>query len=120
MERHCLFCNESLMGRVDKKFCSDQCRNAYNNEKKAGKDHYVRQVNAILRKNRNLLESVCGTETKIVVNAQILNRRGFNYAYFTSSLTTSKGHIYLFCYEYGYLKLGIDKIMIVKRHNLDL
>ena len=30
-KRECLECREPVKGRVDKKFCSDYCRNAYNN-----------------------------------------------------------------------------------------
>ena len=32
-ERKCLYCGEPLIGRVDKKFCCDSCRNSYNYEK---------------------------------------------------------------------------------------
>ena len=28
----CLECGEKIVGREDKKFCSDGCRNAYNNK----------------------------------------------------------------------------------------
>ena len=31
MEKTCLECNEKLIGRADKKFCNDYCRNAFNN-----------------------------------------------------------------------------------------
>jgi len=29
--RHCRHCSKPVKGRTDKKFCSDGCRNAYNN-----------------------------------------------------------------------------------------
>ena len=119
MERQCLYCNEPLIGRLDKKFCSDQCRNAYNNEKNAGFENYVRRINGILRKNRKLLESLSGQVNKRIVTAHLLTNGGFNYEYFTSIYTTHKGHIYYFCYEYGYLKLGDDKLIIVKRNNFE-
>ena len=32
MEKKCLECESPLVGRVDKKFCSDYCRNSYNNK----------------------------------------------------------------------------------------
>ena len=35
MEKRCLECNDVLHGRSDKKFCSDACRNTYNNKKKS-------------------------------------------------------------------------------------
>ena len=30
-KRNCLECKDPVKGRIDKKFCSDYCRNAYNN-----------------------------------------------------------------------------------------
>jgi len=119
MERLCLYCQDPISGRVDKKFCSDQCRNAYNNEKNAGSENHVRRINGILRKNRKLLETLSGKVNKKILSAVMLINAGFNFKYFTSSFTTKKGNIYFFCYEYGYLKLGADKIMIVKRDNMD-
>jgi len=49
-ERYCLECGEPLIGRSDKKFCDDQCRNAYNN--KLNRDHInlYRNINNKLRK----------------------------------------------------------------------
>ena len=37
--RECLECGEPLKGRVDKKFCSDYCRNSHNN--KVNKDRKI-------------------------------------------------------------------------------
>lgn len=119
MERLCLYCQDSISGRIDKKFCSDQCRNAYNNEKNAGAENHVRRINGVLRKNRKLLEDVSGKINKKVVPVVSLTNAGFSFNYYTSSYTTKKGHIYFFCYEYGYLRLGTDKVMIVKRDNFD-
>ncbi len=36
MPRTCLECHEKIVGREDKKFCSDGCRNAYNNKMNKG------------------------------------------------------------------------------------
>ncbi|MCD6179272.1 MAG: hypothetical protein J7K39_05155 [Bacteroidales bacterium] len=119
MERLCLYCQEPISGRIDKKFCSDQCRNAYNNEKNATAENHVRRINGILRKNRKLLEDTSGKINKKVISIGSLTNAGFNFNYYTSSYTTKKGHIYYFCYEYGYLKLGENKVMIIKRDNFD-
>ena len=50
MEKECLECGTKLMGRADKKFCNDQCRNSYNNNINKDANEYVRRVNVILRK----------------------------------------------------------------------
>lgn len=119
MERFCLYCQESISGRIDKKFCSDQCRNAFNNEKNANAENLVRRINGILRKNRKLLESLSGQINKKIVPLPSFVQGGFNFNYYTSSYTTKRGHVYFFCYEYGYLKLGDGKLMIVKRDHIE-
>jgi predicted nucleic acid-binding Zn ribbon protein len=55
MANTCLECGESLIGRSDKKFCSDQCRNTYNNRLRKDLNNTMRNINNILRKNRRIL-----------------------------------------------------------------
>ena len=38
----CLECGEPILGRSDKKFCSDLCRNAYNNKANSDSNNFVR------------------------------------------------------------------------------
>ena len=52
----CLECEANLQGRADKKFCSDACRNNFNNRQKSAVTILVRQVNSVLKKNRNILK----------------------------------------------------------------
>ncbi len=63
MGRKCMVCNENLKGRVDKKFCSDYCRNSYNNSLKRSNNNLVRNINNQLRKNYRILETI-NTEDK--------------------------------------------------------
>lgn len=56
--RTCKECNQTLNGRKDQKFCSDYCRNAYNNKKNGAVNKHVRYINAILRKNRRILDEL--------------------------------------------------------------
>ena len=115
MERKCLDCGEIIFGRVDKKFCSDQCRNNYNNRMNSDNTVMVRNVNAILRKNRRILADLVPTEGKINVHKDKLVNKGFNFNYFTHLYVTQKGSSYRFVYEYGYLPLDNDFYMLVIR-----
>ncbi len=56
----CVACGKLLKGRIDKKFCDDNCRNSYNNQQKAKGSYsaYVRTINNTLIKNRRILESL--------------------------------------------------------------
>ena len=111
-ERTCLECNSKLKGRKDQKFCSDYCRNTYNNRLHEDSNNYVRRVNNILRKNRRILEKL-NPSGKITVDAITLAEEGFNFHYFTNVYTTQKGAKYYFCYEQGYLKMENDQFMLV-------
>ena len=51
----CAECGAKMTGRVDKKFCSDLCRNSYNNRIKSEENDLVKKVNNILKRNRKIL-----------------------------------------------------------------
>jgi len=114
--RTCLSCGKPLRGRVDKKFCDDFCRNNFNNKQNSHQTNFVRNVNSILRKNRRILENLLpeAEETKKVLREKLV-LEGFNFKYFTHQYQTQKGSVYFFTYEYGYLPLENDWILIVKR-----
>ena len=114
-ERVCLSCGETLKGRVDKKFCSDQCRNNYNNQLNSDSTNYMRTVNNILRKNRRILSELNPQNDKARVHKSKLLDRGFNFQFITSQMTTKAGSTYYFCYEQGYLPLDNDFYLLVVR-----
>ena len=104
-ERTCLDCGEVIHGRADKKFCNDLCRNNYNT---------VRNINNILKRNRRIMEELNpGGKTK--TTREKMNARGFNFKYLTHKYDTQNGKTYHFCYEYGYLPLDGDEVLLVKR-----
>ena len=109
----CLECGQKIMGRADKKFCSDLCRNAYNNKLNSDANNLVRNINNSLRKNRRILEEIC-QEDKAKISKQTLLREGFDFGYFTSIRQTQKGSTYYFVYDYGYLALENDFYLVVK------
>lgn len=113
-ERYCLDCGDKLIGRADKKFCNDICRNNYNNNLKRDINNYMRKVDEIIKKNRRILESL-NPIGKAKTHKDKLIAKGFDFNYFTNIYTTKTGNIYHFCYEQGYLSIGNDYYAIVKR-----
>jgi len=113
-KRSCPECGEVIKGRIDKKFCSDMCRNSFNNKQNSDTNNYVRNINNSLRKNRRILEESLQGE-KTTIPKQKLVDKGFNFGFFTNLNVTKNNHTYKFCYEYGYLPLENDIILIVKR-----
>jgi hypothetical protein len=113
MDKPCLECGEQLKGRIDKKFCSDLCRNAYNNKLKAENNSYVKNINAVLRKNRKILEEFIPQQTAMSTRAKLL-QKGFDFQFYTNTFTNQKG-TYFFCYEYGYLPIEQESYLLVKK-----
>ncbi|MBN1414963.1 MAG: hypothetical protein JW973_07685 [Bacteroidales bacterium] len=119
MDKKCLECGESFHGRADKKFCSDHCRNAYNNKLKSSTGMaFIRKVNGILARNRNILE-ILNPDGKTSVHKSKLLQRGFNAEYITHIYTTRTGRVYYFCYDQGYSPVGNDFYVLVRRANYE-
>jgi hypothetical protein len=114
-KRRCLACDKPLMGRVDKKFCNDYCRNAYNNQIKTSNSSIVRKINHALLKNRRILEIILGAEEMAKTTNEKLLQQGFQFKYLTHTYANKKGNVYFFCYEFGCLPLENDWYLVVKR-----
>jgi hypothetical protein len=115
MSKKCLECGEQIIGRIDKKFCSDICRNSYNNKVNSVNNRYVRNVNTMLKRNRKILEELVPSDSTKTTKAKLL-QKGFNFHYYTNVFQTRKGDHYYFCYDYGYLPLDQDQYMLIKRN----
>src|SRR4051812_30657591 len=113
-KRKCLDCDEVIKGRIDKKFCSDLCRNNYNNKLNQDSTNHVRNINNILRRNRRTIEELA-PQGKSSVHKSKLTEKGFDFNYFTSIYKNQKGDTYFFCYEYGYLPIKNEFYFLVKR-----
>ena len=115
--RNCRTCGSRLRGRSDKKFCNDYCRNQFNNEQKArnGYSPFIRQVGNILLRNRRVLAGLLPDEAETIrVHRDKLLRLGYHFRYGTHQYTTRSGKTYHYCYDYGYLPLDNDWILVVR------
>ncbi|MFT4876300.1 MAG: hypothetical protein ACI9AU_001289 [Bacteroidia bacterium] len=109
----CLHCSKELVGRADKKFCDNQCRNEYNNTQNGKSNNYIRKVNRIIKMNRNILAELTPKDKSIKVTQKELTKLGFSFEYFTNTYITKAEKTYFFCYEYGYLDLGSNYFALV-------
>jgi predicted nucleic acid-binding Zn ribbon protein len=112
--RSCAQCGSVMTGRVDKKFCSDQCRATASNRRKDQDrgEQLIKDINYRLRRNRFLLQRF-SPEGKTTLRREVLEQAGFDFRYFTHLYRTQKGNTYYFCYDYGYLLLEEEKVLIV-------
>jgi hypothetical protein len=112
----CLTCRKPLKGRSDKKFCDDHCRSNYNNHLNGNASNYVRHINAILKRNRRILEKLLtGIAETTTTTKDKLDSKGFNFSFFTHTFVNQNGAMYFFCYEYGYLSLDNGWLLLVKQ-----
>jgi hypothetical protein len=112
--RKCLECNEIVKGRIDKKFCSDYCRNAYNNHVNKDSKNLIRNINNRLRKNYKILSNL-NTSGKTKVSRTKLYDQGFDFNFFTSIYKTKTGNTYFYVYNEGYLALENETFLLIKR-----
>ena len=114
MERNCPECGEKIVGRIDKKFCSDYCRNAYNNNLNKDSRNLMRNINNQLRKNYRILEEL-NPKDKTRSSKTKLLAKGFNFDYITNIYTTKTCNVYYFIYDQGYLPLEGGDYALVRR-----
>jgi hypothetical protein len=112
---NCLECGEKIIGRSDKKFCNDGCRNAYNNQHNKDSSNLMRNVNNKLRKNHRVLSEQRYTEGKAKTTRNKLFSEGFDFDYFTTLKIYKNGAEYRFVYDIGYKLLEDDWILLVRK-----
>ncbi len=114
MKKHCIQCDAVLHGRIDKKFCSPECRVQYHNILNREDNQFFARVNRLLRKNRKILRHLYLAKQK-KMHLSELTRLGFRPDYCTSIYRNKKEDTYYFSYDYGILLLQKDYCAVVKR-----
>jgi hypothetical protein len=115
--KKCLNCQAVLSGRVGKKYCDNYCKSNHFYEKNKTKDQsFFKSIDLQLKKNRRILKEY-NKAGKATVREEVLLAEGFNPKFFTHFWRNQEGKAYLFCYEYGFLKLtenNKSKFVLVK------
>jgi len=115
----CLECNAKIKGRVDKRFCDDNCRSAFHNKHNRTQLLITREINAVLRRNRQILKDIFETNhSETIVSKQQLEKKGFSFEFLTHSKEKSKAEQAKYCYEFGYLELKEGQFKIYKNNDL--
>ena len=110
-------CNEIVVGRRDRQFCSDYCKSEhhYSERKKTGKTYFKLKVDEVLRKNRSILAKH-NVKSKATVRKSVLLDQGFNPRVFTHYWKNKAGDTYLFCYDQGFKEVkdnNKDKYLLI-------
>ena len=106
MMKSCISCESPIVGRPDKKFCSDVCRYEYHNNNRMVRQSYTSMVIKSMRKNRLLLRNLF--ERGIIeVNRKDLEFIGFNFHAITGvECDVQLQKITRYCFEYKLEEIG--------------
>jgi hypothetical protein len=115
---YCLYCNDRIRGRSDKKFCDDNCRASFNSALNGRTHPYICYINREIRRNRRILRERFDTYTpETPVEKEWLIAKGFNFFYATHREETETGIVMVYCYEYGYILLPNNKVQLLYEPN---
>lgn len=113
----CPICDAPIKGRVDKIFCSQNCKSAHQYEQRQKNEKFFLQVDKQLKQNRKILKKYNQTGMTSL-RREVLHKKGFNPNFFTHYWKNQKGDVYLFCYDFGFLKLKEKKGQQIKEKYL--
>ena len=114
MKKNCLECGEILVGRIDKKFCGDYCRNTFNNKVNPEMKNMIRNVNNRLKRNYKTLENLNALGKTKISRRKLLDHN-FDFLHFTSVYTTKNGKTYHYVYNQGYRELENEKFLLIRK-----
>ncbi|MWW24762.1 hypothetical protein [Algibacter lectus] len=113
----CLACGKELIGRSDKIYCDLHCKSSYHYRKSLDEaPRFYNKVDNQLKLNRKILKNF-NKSGKATVRAKVVLELGFNPKYFTHYWKNKKHDVYLFVYEFGFLKKkenNVEKYILIK------
>lgn len=113
--KYCRYCDTTIRGRSDKRFCNDACRNAYHNEMNKEPFTLVNSINRKLKRNRKILQTLLlKSKNELNISREDLLNLGFNFRYFTHIIKDKSDKVFHCCYEFGYQILKGNKVMVVQ------
>ncbi|MEE9350466.1 MAG: hypothetical protein V3U80_10500 [Flavobacteriaceae bacterium] len=113
-KQQCKECGDEFKGRIDKKFCTDYCRNTYNNKINRDSKNLIRNTNNRLRKNYKVLSELNKTGKTKVSRSKLIGHN-FDFNFITSIYTTKTNNVYYYVYDQGYLELDNEVYLLIKR-----
>lgn len=96
-------CGKPLSGRIGKKFCDQDCKNAWHNQRTKDSRQYHNHIITALNRNYNLLDRAL-QEGLMSVDLMLLENQGFRPAYFTSYTPVRYGNDKCRCFDICYCR----------------
>jgi hypothetical protein len=115
MKNYCRNCNKEFTGRSDKRFCSAVCKNKHNNNTRNNTREAVKEIDAYLHRNREILLLLLGSSKKEVFDKSQLVRSGFKFDYMTGIYFNRENKMYRIVYDCAWMDFSDQKILVVKK-----
>lgn len=114
----CKVCDKEFIGRKDKIYCSVKCKNDYHVTLRTVTNQTAYPLDRILHRNRSILLEVMGPKArkKTILRSELV-RKKFQFKYLTHFNINSKGKIYHYVYDFGWMEFSDDEILIVRQKN---
>lgn len=113
--KKCKICSKKVVGRSDKKFCSQRCKNYYHiNLQKVTKEA-TEAIDVLLHRNRSILLELLGKKsTKLKFNRILLEKANFKFKFHTHTHVNSVGKTMHYVYDFGWMEFSDNTILIVR------
>jgi predicted nucleic acid-binding Zn ribbon protein len=115
MKKTCLICGAEFKGRADKRFCSIDCKNQHNFKKRRETKDEVKEIDAFLHRNREILWTLMGESQKEMFEKLVLERAKFRFEYHTGTYLNKEGKTYHLVYDFAWMEFSNQNILVVRK-----
>ena len=112
--KNCAECGDPMLGREDKRFCSDGCRSTFNNKVNRDSNNFMRNINNLLRRNYRILNEL-NTDGDTTASRNELVSKGFDFEHITGIRKTKNGKTFFFLYDHAYQILSVDDFRLIRK-----
>ncbi len=118
METICKNCKKEFKSnRRDTQYCTQKCKNAYNNKQKSEIYHITQAINEILLRNRTILKEL---HRLTHVKKKQLQEASFDFNYHTHEYMTDHFNRVYFCYDYGIQEINSTKFKLYHHEQIQI
>jgi len=110
----CKVCQEEIIGRKDKIFCSIKCKNDYHVTLRSVTKETAFPLDKVLHRNRSILLEIMGPKAlKKKVKRSELVKKKFQFKFITHYNINSRGKTYHHVYDFAWMEFSDDEILII-------
>ena len=115
-KKYCPNCRGLIIGRSDKRFCSDSCRTMFHNRIYRDRHGELTRIDRILKRNHSIIEKLYVTGKRKIQFTDLFGM-GFNFDYITSLRENpdNGSSFILGCYDYTFVISHDGTVVIRKR-----